>query len=88
MTKRQASISVDPYGVPVLEVEAILKSRRCKGSLEFLVKWMGYDDLENSWQPLCDVVNAWELVLEFYRREPGALRPTRGEMSLFQLEGM
>ena len=57
MTKRQASISVDPYGVPVLEVEAILKSRRCKGSLEFLVKWMGYDDLENSWQPLCDVVS-------------------------------
>ena len=68
-------MAVDPDGVPVLEVEAILKSRRYKGSLEFLVKWMGYEDLENS-------------VLEFYCREPGALRPTRGEMALFQLEGM
>lgn len=87
-TKRPAPIGYDLDGVPVLEVEAILRSRRRRGNLEFLVKWTGYDDLENSWQPLGDVVNAWRLVLDFYRREPGAAKPTRGELSSFQLEGV
>jgi hypothetical protein len=49
---------------------------------------MGYDNLENSWQPLRDVVNAWKLVLDFYSREPGAAKPTKGELASFQLERM
>ncbi len=86
--KRPAPVRVDPDGVPILEVEAILKSRRRKSILEFYVKWKGYDDVENSWQSLPDVLNAWKLVREFYGREPMALKPTRAERILYRLEGM
>jgi hypothetical protein len=82
------AVEVDADKAPLWEVEAIVRARRRKGILEFLVKWLGYDDLENSWQPLENVVNAWALVRDFYRREPRALKPTRGEVTLFQLEGV
>jgi hypothetical protein len=76
-TKRPKPVEFDLDGVPVL-IEAILKARRKEGTLEFLVKWTGYDDLENFWQPLRDVANAWNLVLDFYRRKPGVAKPTKG----------
>lgn len=88
LIKRPMAVEVDADKAPLWEVEAIVRARRRKGILEFLVKWLGYDDLENSWQPLENVVNAWALVRDFYRREPRALKPTRGEVTLFQLEGV
>ncbi|KAL5498599.1 hypothetical protein ACEPAH_1953 [Sanghuangporus vaninii] len=55
------------------EVEEILDSRLHRGKLQFLVKWVGYD--EATWQPESDVGdNAKESVQEFYRKHPGAPR--------------
>ena len=45
------------------------------------MKWYGYDDTYNSWSDLKDVVNSWQLILEFYSRNPTALRPSRKELS-------
>ena len=84
---RPGPVEIGPDGVPVLEVEAILGARRRKGGLEFLVKWLGYGDLENSWQPCEDVRNSRELVLEFYRRNPGATKPSKEELASLQLRG-
>ena len=84
---RPGPVEIGPDGVPVLEVEAILGARRRKGGLEFLVKWLGYGDLENSWQPCEDVRNSRELVVEFYRRNPGATKPSKEELASLQLRG-
>ncbi|KAL5504680.1 hypothetical protein ACEPAH_7343 [Sanghuangporus vaninii] len=55
------------------EVEEILDSRLHRGKLQFLIKWVGYD--EATWQPESDVGdNAKEAVDEFYRKHPGAPR--------------
>ncbi|KAL5513317.1 hypothetical protein ACEPAH_3716 [Sanghuangporus vaninii] len=55
------------------EVEEILDSRLHRGKLQFLIKWVRYD--EATWQPESDVGdNAKEAVDEFYRKHPGAPR--------------
>ncbi|KAL5533015.1 hypothetical protein ACEPAF_4789 [Sanghuangporus sanghuang] len=55
------------------EVEEILDSRLHRGKLQFLVKWVGYE--ETTWQPESDVKdNAQESIQEFYRKHPGAPR--------------
>ncbi|KAL5485544.1 hypothetical protein ACEPAI_8187 [Sanghuangporus weigelae] len=55
------------------EVEEILNSHLHQGKLQFLVKWVRYD--EATWQPESDIGdNAKEAVKEFYRKHPGAPR--------------
>ena len=36
---------------PEYEVEDILDSRVCRGSTEYLVKWLGYPIFESTWEP-------------------------------------
>ena len=36
---------------PEYEVEDILDSRICRGSTEYLVKWLGYPVFESTWEP-------------------------------------
>ena len=38
--------------------------------LHYLVKWKGFPDFENSWEPLANIP-ACGLVKEFHRRNPG-----------------
>ena len=53
------------------EVEEILDSRLHRGKLQYLVKWVGYN--EPSWQPESDVTgNADEAIEDFYKAHPGA----------------
>ena len=55
------------------EVEEIIDSRFHRNKLQFLVKWVGYQD--PTWQPETDVVgNADEAIETFYRLHPGAPR--------------
>lgn len=44
------------------EVEIILRDRRFRGENQFLVKWKGYPDYENSWKT---VENAPEAIREY-----------------------
>jgi hypothetical protein len=37
------------------EVETILGKRRVRNSWHYLVKWTGYDDFDNTWEPLANV---------------------------------
>jgi hypothetical protein len=52
------------------EVEDILNSKRIDRHLYYLVKWKGFPDSENSWEPLVNIP-ARGLVKEFHRRNPG-----------------
>lgn len=65
----------------VFEVEAILDKRinkKKRGRVEYLVKWLGYD--EEDWEPLENVEGAMDLVKEFEaRREAEGTREAEGK---------
>ena len=56
-------------GQPEWEVESILKVRRWRNQLQFLVRWKGFSEAHDSWEPAKDV-HVDELVEEFYKRHP------------------
>ena len=49
------------------EIEKILQERptRNKKSMQYLVKWKGYPDSENSWLPAKELTHAKELLAKF-----------------------
>ena len=49
-------------------VEEILDSQKIRGSLNYLVKWIGSDN--PTWQPAADITHSPELLQEFYERFP------------------
>src|SRR5277367_3472990 len=57
-------------------VEEILDSKMINRKLRYLVKWEGFGIEHNSWEAWNDV-HAPELILEFYRKHPGAARQIR-----------
>ena len=61
---------VEPDNGEEYEVEKILDSRKKGRGIQYLVKWKGYSDAENSWQPRINVENAIDLVKEFYDANP------------------
>jgi hypothetical protein len=60
------------------EVEMVLDSRMRRGTLQYLVKWVGYPREENSWVKEKDMGNARRKVQEFHQRSPGAPRRING----------
>jgi chromobox protein 1 len=77
----------DSASEPEFEIEKIVKSRQRGEETEFLIKWRGYPDDDNTWEPESNV-NAVELLIAFKEEEerkkkrdstPKARgRPTRG----------
>ena len=61
------------------EVESILDSRvnrrrKPDDNIEFLIKWKGYDNSENTWEPAKNVQDAPEKVADYYRQYPDTPR--------------
>jgi hypothetical protein len=61
------------------EVETILQSRLTpnKKGVQYLIKWKGYPDTENSWVPSSGMKQATTLVNHFHSRNPRAPQPAR-----------
>jgi hypothetical protein len=59
------------------EVETVLQSRptRNRRGIQYLVKWSGYPDSENSWVSASGMKHAKELIRQFHRRHPTAPKP-------------
>ena len=62
-------------GQPEWEVESILKVRRQRNQLQFLIRWKGFSEAHDSWEPAKNV-HADEQVEEFYKRHPTAICST------------
>ena len=62
------------------EVEEILNSRRHRGKLQYLIKWKGYSDAHNSWEPK-ENVNAPELLAAYYEQNTAAIRKLEEEQA-------
>jgi len=55
-------------GFEEFEVEEILDHRVHQGETRFLVKWKGYSDLLNSWEPEENLGNCKESLADYKRR--------------------
>lgn len=66
---------VEIDGIMEEEVEAIVDSKFERGILKYLVKWKGFTDGDNSWEPAENVANSKELVAEYHEKHPTAPRP-------------
>ena len=74
----EAGIQIDDQ--VEFEIERILQSRVVRNRKQYLVKWLGYNDFENSWVDAKDMGNAQELVRQFEQSVvlPGKSRTRRG----------
>ena len=63
------------------KVDRILDSRYFRRQLQYLVRWKGYGEGEDSWEPAKNVANAQELIEDFHRKNPSA--PARISAVLF-----
>ena len=61
-------------GEPEWEVEEILDAKFAHGNLQFLVKWLGWPDSENSWEDEVNLENSPEIIADFYKKFPSAPR--------------
>ena len=50
---------------PEYEVETIIGKRKHRNQTQYLVKWVGYDDLHNSWEPASHLKNAKQKIKDF-----------------------
>jgi RNase H-like domain found in reverse transcriptase/Integrase zinc binding domain/Chromo (CHRromatin Organisation MOdifier) domain len=51
------------------EVKQVLDARICRKKLQYRIRWKGYSEAEDTWEP-CDNVHAPDLVEEFTRKHP------------------
>ena len=58
------------------EVEEVKQVRKRSGKKEFLIKWKGLPQEENTWEPEEHLVNARGVVRDFYKAHPNAIRKT------------
>jgi hypothetical protein len=67
-------------GQPKWEVETILHVRRRHNQLQYLVRWKGFSEAHDSWEPAKDV-HAELLVKDFYKRHPTAIQTTHSSLT-------
>ena len=60
-------------GQPEWEVEHILGARKRRNQLQYLVRWKGFSEAHDSWEPLTHI-NADQRIREFYQNNPLAIR--------------
>jgi len=58
------------------EVEEVLDFRRKGRSIEYFVKWKGYAEYENSWEPLANLHNCLEFIEEYHEKSKMVKPPT------------
>ena len=56
------------------EVGHIRDIRKMGRTLKALVRWKGYGEGDNTWEPLKNLDHASEALADFYRHHPGAPR--------------
>ena len=58
------------YDVELYEVESVEDKRKCRGKIEYKVKWKNYAHTENTWEPMDHLVEVPELIARYERQHP------------------
>ena len=53
-------------------VEEVLDSRLRHGQLQYLVKWQGYTEENNTWEPTMNLEHATAVIAAFHTSHPSA----------------
>ena len=62
------------------EVEGVLASRKRGRGIQYLVKWKGYGNEENTWEAKSRMGNAKEIIKEFHLKSPQSIRQIAQEI--------
>src|SRR5438128_6359083 len=65
---------VEIEGQPEYEVDRILDSRIFRNQLQYRIRWKGYDESHDSWEPIRNLTNTDELITAFHHNHPTAPR--------------
>ncbi|KAK2366889.1 chromo domain-containing protein LHP1 [Trifolium repens] len=63
------AVNFPTLGDDFYEAESIRQKRVRRGKVEYLVKWFGWDEKDNTWEPLQNLVYATDLVDDFEKRK-------------------
>ena len=50
------------------EVKKILDIKKFSGQVKYLIKWKGYNTLENTWKPVKNLTNYQLAMIQFYQK--------------------
>ena len=64
---------VEIEGEPEYEVEQVHDTRRHRGKVQYLIQWRGYQ--EKTWEPLEHLRHSSDLVEQFHKKYPEAMKP-------------
>ena len=65
---------LDIDGEEEYEVDHIRDSKMFGHTLKYLIRWKGYSEGEDTWEPLSNLANSLQVIDEFHARNPGAPR--------------
>jgi hypothetical protein len=64
-----AAIALEDGEEDEYEVEAVLDSRLVRGQRQYLVRWKGYGQFDDTWEPAANLQNAQDKVKEFEEKK-------------------
>jgi hypothetical protein len=70
---------VDEQGHPVFTIDRIMAKRRYRNQVQYLIRWRGYGEEADSWEPEREIKDCTEIVARFNATAPAAARAKRGQ---------
>jgi chromobox protein 5 len=70
-------VTLEDDSIPEYKVETILEHRKRKGQKEYFVKWKGWPNSYNQWEPEENLAGAPDVLRDYYASEAEPVRKRR-----------
>jgi hypothetical protein len=71
--------------IPEFEVESINKIRKYRNRWQYFIKWRGYPDSENTWEPMTNLQNSHDLIQQWHQENPSEPKPPSLSLAALRL---